>query len=184
MSSFDLAIPIILKQEGGYVNHVSDPGGATNYGISLRYLASLDSTDSDGYKYGDIDRDGDVDSDDIRRMTREIAISIYKRQWWDRYGYEKITEQSIATKVFSLAVNMGATQAHKLLQQAINDCFDHVITVDGILGRVSLAAANYLDAKILLDKLKLSAVRFYTDLVLAKRTREAFLAGWNNRALE
>jgi lysozyme family protein len=184
MSTFDLAIPTILRQEGKFVNHPNDPGGATNYGISLSFLRKLEDGDKDGYLDGDLDKDGDVDVDDIKLMTREIAISIYKKQWWDHYEYEKIVGQSLATKIFSLTVNTGGSQGHKLLQQAINDCSDRAITVDGVLGRITLAAANYLDDEKLLDKLKLRAVRFYTSLVLAKKTREAFLPGWNNRALE
>ena len=31
-------IPIILRNEGGFVNNKRDPGGATKFGISLRFL--------------------------------------------------------------------------------------------------------------------------------------------------
>lgn len=38
MSDFQLAIALVLEREGGFVNQVSDHGGATKYGISLHYL--------------------------------------------------------------------------------------------------------------------------------------------------
>ena len=34
MSGFNEAVKMVLKHEGGYVNHPSDPGGETNIGIS------------------------------------------------------------------------------------------------------------------------------------------------------
>ena len=37
MSAFELAIPIVLKHEGGFADNPADPGGATNFGISLRF---------------------------------------------------------------------------------------------------------------------------------------------------
>ena len=41
-SSFDLAIPIVLENEGGYINDPNDPGGETKYGISKRSYPALD----------------------------------------------------------------------------------------------------------------------------------------------
>ena len=68
MGCFSKAITVILKHEGGFSNHSSDPGGATNYGISLRWLKS------EGL-YGDLDDDGDVDIDDIN-TERSGGINI------------------------------------------------------------------------------------------------------------
>ena len=39
MSDFNLAIPVVLENEGGYVNDPNDLGGETNYGISKRCLS-------------------------------------------------------------------------------------------------------------------------------------------------
>src|SRR4051812_29003946 len=98
MSSFDQAIPTILKHEGGYVNDTKDPGGETNWGISKRSYPQLD----------------------IKNLSREQAIYFYRRDWWNKYNYGAIHDQQVATKVFDIAVNMGASQAHKLLQRACN----------------------------------------------------------------
>ena len=40
-AKFLLAIEEVLKNEGGYVNHPSDPGGATNFGITQRTYPRL-----------------------------------------------------------------------------------------------------------------------------------------------
>jgi hypothetical protein len=42
MSGFDEAVKMVLKHEGGYVNHPSDPGGETNFGISKRAYPEVD----------------------------------------------------------------------------------------------------------------------------------------------
>lgn len=36
MTNFDKAFELLIGHEGGYVNHPSDPGGETKYGISKR----------------------------------------------------------------------------------------------------------------------------------------------------
>ena len=54
MANFNKAHKFVAKWEGGYVNDPDDPGGATNYGVSLRWLKSL------GLDQGDIDHDGDL----------------------------------------------------------------------------------------------------------------------------
>ena len=37
-ASFEAAIPTILRHEGGFSNDPQDVGGATNFGVSLRWL--------------------------------------------------------------------------------------------------------------------------------------------------
>ncbi len=46
------AIPFIFEHEGGYNNITGDHGGATNWGVSLRLLKSLND---------DINHDGKID---------------------------------------------------------------------------------------------------------------------------
>ena len=42
MAEFSLAIPIVLENEGGYVDDPNDPGGETNFGISKRSYPNVD----------------------------------------------------------------------------------------------------------------------------------------------
>ena len=35
MTDFNNVIGDVLKHEGGYVDHLSDPGGATNKGVTI-----------------------------------------------------------------------------------------------------------------------------------------------------
>lgn len=179
MSSFDKAIGTILKHEGGYVNHPADPGGATSFGISLRFLADYPDI-------GDFDGDGDVDVDDIRIMTKEDASKIYKQAWWDKYKYGLINDQTIATKIFDFSVNMGASRAHILLQQALNQAFGLQLKQDGIIGPNTRNVINSVvdgsGEQQLIDAYSLVAWQFYQRLVNNNPKLGVFLKGWKNRA--
>lgn len=181
MSSFDIAIPVILKHEGGYVNNPNDPGGATNYGISLRFLADYPDI-------GDFDHDGDVDINDIAAMTQADAVNIYRAAWWDKFGYERINDQTIATKVFDLSVNMGAKRAHIILQTALNKAFGLQIPTEGNLGPMTCGAINSATdgegEQQLLDVFCEETWGFYQRLIAKKPTLGVFAKGWKNRAYD
>ena len=55
-----------MKWEGGFFNYPSDPGGVTNFGVSLMFLKIL------GLQEGDIN--GDVDSLDVGRKKSPFLV--------------------------------------------------------------------------------------------------------------
>lgn len=151
------AVEETLKHEGGYVNDPADPGGETNFGISKRSYPDLD----------------------IAALTRDEAIEIYQRDWWERYGYGRINHEQIAAKVFDFSVNMGPRRAHVILQQAVVMSAGEQISADGIIGPLTLSAVNsHPNQALLFATLKLNAVGFYLSL-----NNSRFLAGWIRRAL-
>jgi len=113
--SFDRAVEMVLKHEGGYVNDSRDPGGETRYGISKR-------------AYPDVD---------ILRLTEDEAKAIYKRDYWDKLRTDEIPEE-LAICLFDAAVNMGRDKAVRLLQRACG------VAQDGVMGGNTIAAANRL----------------------------------------
>jgi lysozyme family protein len=60
---FNELVKTILKFEGGYVDHPSDPGGATNFGISLRFM--LLTKDVELF---DMNKDGKIDKEDVKLL--------------------------------------------------------------------------------------------------------------------
>lgn len=156
---FRHAVEVVLRHEGGYVHDPADPGGETKYGISKRSYPELD----------------------IAALTREQAIEIYRRDWWDRYRYDELHDLGVATKVFDLVVNMGPAQAHRILQRAI--VFEgQRIQVDGIIGPITRAAANACDPERLVQLIRYKAAEYYYALVKARPEKRKFLLGWLNRA--
>ena len=176
MALFTDALPFLLEHEGGFSDNPRDPGGATNWGISLRYLRSL------GVDCGDVDDDGDVDSDDVRRLTREQAAEIYRTQWWDPMRLGEFRHQAVATKTLDLAVNMGRVPAVKLLQRAL--CVaGHAVDVDGVIGPQTIGAVNAANPDLLLELYRVQAARYYHDLVDRRPELAVFERGWLRRAL-
>lgn len=165
-ASFDEAVRVVLEHEGGLVDHPEDPGGVTNYGISLRWAvhAMIDAGDT-ALELLDIDGDGDTDADDVRTMQRADAVVLYRAFWWDRYRYGEIQDQTLATKVFDLAVNMGPKQAHRCAQRAVRGIGDDLVD-DGILGPLTRAALNLFGSVGLIPPLRSEAAGFYRALIV------------------
>jgi len=181
MSEFNLAIPIILRHEGGFVNDAADPGGATNFGVSLRWLKSQGLIDDLIHETGADLAIQDRSQEEVlavHRISVDEAKAFYQKFWWDAYHYGTFIAQAVASKVFDMAVNLGAPRAHKMLQHVIG------AAVDGILGQASYAAANNWPSVPLLTSLQNVQADFYRAIVSANPARTKFLAGWLKRAYD
>jgi lysozyme family protein len=108
---FSVAINRLLGNEGGYVNNPADPGGETNWGISKRSYPTVN----------------------IKDLTRDGAIALYKRDFWDAIGLDN-QPFGIGFQMLDFAVNSGISTAIRALQRSVG-CAD-----DGHIGAVTLAA--------------------------------------------
>lgn len=163
MADFHKSIPIILKHEGGFVNHPADPGGATNRGITFRLFK----------KYtGLLGVLPTIDS--LKELTELQAKQIYRIEFWDRMKGDNFKSQKIADIVFDGFVNMG-TRALKMLQQEIG------VKPDGIIGIATLEVLNMSNESITFIGYKDRRIQYYRDLVKRKPSLSVFLNGWMNR---
>ena len=174
MSCFNKAIVTVLRHEGGFSNNEADPGGATNFGISLRWLR-------DQGLYGDFDDDGDVDIDDIKAITSESATRIYRDKWWNKYHYDRIIDCDLATKVFDMSINMGSKRAHRIVQQSINNIGGN-LNIDGVIGPITVKSINIEEKRMLLDEIRCEQRRFYLRLISKRPELSIFKKGWLRRA--
>lgn len=174
MSGFEWAIPIVLEREGGLVQDPHDPGGVTNYGISLRWLSRLPIADILPL---DHNRNGVMDAEDVRTLTREQAVELYHRYFWEPHRYERIHAQAIANKVFDLSVNAGSHASHTALQWALRAAGQSEVMVDGLLGDHTLQAVNTTEPAVLLAALRSEMAGYYRLL-----HQPHFEAGWLKRA--
>jgi lysozyme family protein len=93
MASFDIAVKLVLDHEGGYTKGLpGDPGGETNFGVSKRAYPDLD----------------------IKNLTQERAIEIYKKDYWK--DWMDVPEQSLGNCLLDCAVNQGVVTAAQLAQ--------------------------------------------------------------------
>lgn len=178
---FEKAILITLKHEGGFVNDPVDPGGATNWGMSIRYLKDRGDMDKDGWLDGDLDHDGDIDINDIKNMTVEQAVELYRSGFWDKYKYDTIKDFTVAARVFDMTVNMGAKQTGKIVQRALNKLGNKLV-VDGAVGPNTFKAINAADPEELMAEIRVEHAQFYLDLIAANPAMAKYKNGWLKRA--
>ncbi len=156
---FDRAIEVVLKHEGEtFTEHPNDRGGATKFGIAQRWNPDLD----------------------VASLTREQAIEVYWERYWRGHRYEFLPE-TIAIKVFDLAVNLGNKTAVTCLQRALQACGLRVV-IDGILGTETCGAAERADQKALMAALRSEAAGEYRLRVARSADQVVFQGGWLNRA--
>jgi len=178
VSEFPPALAYLLPHEGGFCDVDGDPGGPTNYGISLYWLKRCGDLD-----LADINHDGRVDIEDIRRLDGREAGALYQKHWWNHYRLEEIDNQRIASKLFDHAVNMGGVPAIRHLQSAMNAC-NALVGCDGVLGPITIAAVNRLNPQLLLEAYCADLAMFYQTLAAAKPKLRKFERGWLKRARE
>ena len=171
MKRFEDFMKVIHLQEGGskFTNDPDDPGGATKYGISLRFLKG---TGSDG----DIDNDGDIDINDIKSLDENLANELYKTYFWNKMNLNLINNDLLKLHLLSHGINAGTATAVKILQRILG------LTVDGKLGKVTAIAANAYKDQAKLVQGYASARKVYYDNIVAKNpTLKKYIKGWYNR---
>lgn len=89
----------VLKSEGGYTNDPRDPGGPTNYGITL----------ADFRMY--VNKRGDANA--VRRMSLDQAKAIYKSKYWDKVNGD-LLPSGVDYTVFDYGVNSGVSRANRV----------------------------------------------------------------------
>lgn len=152
MASFDEAFTKLLGHEGGYVDHPSDPGGATRWGVTERVARA------NGY------------TGHMRDFPESAARHIYRKSYWDTVRADELPE-AVRYPVFDAAVNSGPEQSVKWLQRSVG------VADDGKLGPVTLAAVNRANPEVIKARVIGQRLLFMTDL----KTWQVFGRGWARR---
>jgi len=169
---------LIGRDEAGFVVSVTDPGGATRYGFSLRLARQLKSVNGESL---DIDGDGDIDADDIKLLPLHMAVRMFYDTFWLIQGFPALVPY-IRRKLANLAVVMGPAQAGRLLQRAIRACGGPVLADDGVIGPQTVSAAAQINALQLMFAIRAEAAGFFRALAAARPSSQGDLNGWLNRA--
>lgn len=177
MSEFESALKFVLAHEGGFVNNPNDPGGATNKGISLRFLKGLSVSE---LKEFGIFEEPDIET--IRNLSDDQVAKIYLKEFWEVAPFERIQSQELCNYLFDMSVNLGVSPAIKCVQRAtwaIMKLWENLID-DGILGEKTLTAIK-MCGWMLLPVLRAERANFYRNLVDKYPEKKEFLNGWYNR---
>lgn len=167
------ALNWVFGAEGEDSDDANDPGGATRYGISLRYLKGKGLL-------GDIDGDGDIDAHDVWALDRQQAASFYRKDFWNKCKCDQLPFP-LAIIIFDQAVNTGSGTTAKMLQRHVG------VKADGVIGPNTIARVT--------DKFRVNPTwfiasyfgkrsRYYHDITIKNSDLSKFLNGWFNRLFQ
>ncbi len=157
--NFDKSLAELLKHEGGFVNHPSDPGGATNLGVTQAVWEDW------------IDRA--VSEENMKALTPNKVAPLYREMYWDRIKGDKLPS-GVDYCVFDAAVNSGASRAAKWLQTTVG------AVADGAIGEQTLKQVLLTNPQMLIDKYSANRLAFLQRL----STWPTFGKGWERRVEE
>lgn len=160
--SLSRALVFTLKEEGGYVNHPKDPGGATNKGITQAV-------------YNRYRADSGQPLQSVRAITDDEVYRIYESSYWKDGKCPQLNEWSsrVAVAHFDACVNTGIRQAARFLQRALQ------VNDDGVIGPVTLGTYKKADKDLLLVRMIEQRENFHLDLVVNRTSQFIpFLKGW------
>lgn len=170
MSDFDRCLTVVLGAEGGYSDHPADKGGKTNMGITEGTLINAYSK-------------GIVPHNDIKKLTRDEAASIYKVNYWVP---SKAAEMPypLCLLHFDAAVNHGLGGAGKQLQRTVNRIKGPVLAVDGVVGSATIKEVRLLAGdglKFFCTELLKTRAEYFESIVRNNPSQKVFQRGWLNR---
>lgn len=161
---FERCLDEVLRFEGGYADHPSDPGGATNMGITRKTLA----------RWRAVTPWWSLAKGEVQRLDRTEAAKIYRASYWDRVNGNKLPA-GLDLALFDFAVNSGPDRAVKMLQGRLG------VVADGQVGPLTLNAIKtqiaLKGAAGLIDALCDQRLDFLTRLA----TFAVFGKGWTAR---
>jgi lysozyme family protein len=153
---FKKCLELVLKSEGGYIDHPKDPGGRTNLGVTQAVWEEW--------------LGHPVSEKDMKAFTPEKVAPMYEMKYW-RTSYCEKLPQGLNLLVFSMAVNSGSGRAVKLLQRCLG------LVEDGVIGARSMAKIQECSAVDLVERYSATRKAFYESLKLFP----VFGNGWLNR---
>ena len=123
-SNWDRSFQLLLKSEGGYVDHPSDPGGRTNLGVTQAVWENWVGRSSN--------------EKEMRSLTAQMVEPLYKKKYWNACRCDDLPI-GIDYLVFDFAVNAGVGRSAKTLQTVVGT------TPDGAIGVKTIAVVSSTD---------------------------------------
>lgn len=161
---FDICLDEVLRHEGGFADHPSDPGGATNMGITHKTLA----------RWRKITPWWALPKGEVMALTRDEAAKIYRASYWDRSKCGSLPK-GLDLVVFDFAVNSGPGRAIRSLQAEVG------VLADGQIGPLTLDAITARVAKGGLTRLIGACCDRRLSLLKGLKTFGVFGKGWTAR---
>ena len=157
--NWEQCFALVLKNEGGYVDNNSDPGGATNLGCTKATWEAWV-----GHS---------VTKDDIKALMPNDVMPLYKAKYWDTIKGDDLPE-GVDYAVFDFAINSGPSRAAKALQSVLG------VNPDGKIGPATLDALEAANPRDIATSICEARLAFLQSLP----TYGTFGKGWSRRVSE
>jgi len=161
ISTYDAAMARVFADEGGYTNDPKDPGGATNWGITI----------FDARKYWK----PDATPEDVKAMPKSVASDIYKKHYAAPLQYDALPA-GVDYSVLDAGINSGVGRAVPWLAKAIGG-----VTVPNPSLTTLVSASNAVNDKA-------SLIQRYWDIRLSflqgLKNWSHFGGGWGRRCAQ
>ena len=157
--NFHDSLIMLLKHEGGFVNHPRDPGGMTNLGVTKKVYEEWMGRE--------------VSEQEMRDLQPKDVRDLYKKNYWDRCKCDDLPS-GLDFAVFDWAVNSGTGRSSKGVQKACG------AEPDGAIGPKTLALVKGQNTQYMIEKFGEIRQNFYESL----STFDTFGKGWTRRNKE
>jgi len=155
-SNWQKSFELMLKSEGGFVNHPSDPGGMTNLGVTKATWENWIGRQSN--------------EAEMRGLTPEKVEPMYRKKFWDAVRGDEV-KLGLDYLLFDFAVNASPGRSIKTLQTSIG------VPADGEFGPITMASMKSYEPVTLIERFSAEKIVFYKSLP----TFSTFGNGWLDR---
>ncbi len=157
-STYEQAITQVFKDEGGYTNDAADPGGPTNWGITIEDARMY-------WKH-------DATAEDVKEMPRIVAEAIYVAHYAIPLHYDDLPA-GVDYAVLDYGINSGINRSARVLQSIVK------VSQDGVIGPATLRAVSSADPSIVINAIYDERLSFLKSL----HTWHVFGKDWTERCL-
>jgi lysozyme family protein len=156
VGDFARALPILLRNEGGFVYDPDDSGGATNYGVTEKVFHAWLRHHGQPLR-------------PVQEITQGEVAEIYRGSYWTPAHCDRMP-WPLNLIHFDCAANTGIGAAAKQLQRALD------VAVDGIIGPLTLSRCAPAGPRECYRYL-LERAFYYRAIVRRNSSQLKFLAG-------
>lgn len=157
--NFDACFDLMIKHEGGFVNHPKDPGGMTNLGVTKRVWEEYTGKTAT--------------EAEMRGLTKDRVKPLYRKNYWDKVRGDDLPK-GVDYAIFDFAVNSGPGRSARTLQSVLG------VKQDGEIGPKTLAKVFDANPRELVQDICEQRMRFLQSLP----TWATFGRGWKRRVEE
>jgi lysozyme family protein len=178
MKTFDELFDGVLKHEGYYAHVIGDRGGETYMGVARNLHPDWEGWQYiDAYKetYGKIKWNYKIDVPELTQLVKDF----YKKTFYKKFSIDGILHGSLQEIIFDWCVNSGYWGARGV-QRVLNQFFGADLSIDGIIGKMTLASIAQCQPEELFSEIKKARIRYYHKIA-KKGKNHLFLEGWLKR---